>query len=116
MTPEKGLIVVEEAKKYINKEYDNWANAKFAIPLLFMLIRRIAGMDFNYEKYNCIGYVISAMRMAGLKLGWILEPENITPGMEYLDPILLNINEEGNMIGSVVQTYNTPSFVAKALK
>ena len=116
MTPEKGAKLVEEASKYISKEYDNWANIKFAAPLLFMFIRKLLGMDFNYSKYNCIGYVISAMRAVGLKVGWILDPEDVSPGMEFLDPALLDIDKDGNVIGDVARSYTIPPFVTKALR
>lgn len=110
--PLAGQHVAEEAEKLVGQKYDNWANLKFAFPVIHVWLSLWKGGPLNLKKLNCIGFAFQCLRNANLKVGWYLPVEAITPGMGYLDENLHQITAQGATC-RVTSSTGEPGFVGK---
>lgn len=109
--PELGRKVADEAVKLLGGKYDNWANLKFAFPVLYIWMRMLCHGVLNVSKLNCIGLAVQCLRSAGLKIGWYLPTEAITPGMGFMDENMYLVTDEGAICRNMNTRAVTPEFV-----
>ena len=109
--PELGRKVADEAVKLLGGKYDNWANLKFAFPVLYIWMRMLCHGVLNVSKLNCIGLAVQCLRSAGLKIGWYLPTEAITPGMGFMDENMHLVTDEGAICRNMNTRAVTPEFV-----
>lgn len=110
--PLAGQLVAEEADKLVGQQYDNWANLKFAFPVLHVWWSLLTKGPLNLNKLNCIGFAFQCLRNAGLKVGWYLPVEVITPGMGYLDENLHQVTSQGESC-RILGSSGEPEFVGR---
>ena len=110
--PLMGQHVAEEAEKLVGQKYDNWANLKFAFPVVHIWLSLLMKRPLNLKKLNCIGFAFQCLRNAGLKAGWYLPVEALTPGMGYLDENLYQVTSQGATC-RILSSTGEPGFVGR---
>ena len=109
--PELGKKVADAAEAALGDKYDNWANMKFAFPVLYIWLKMLCHGVLNVDRLNCIGLAVQCMRAAGLKVGWYLPSEAVTPGMGFMDENMHMVTDGGAVCRNLNTRAVTPGFV-----